>query len=31
MRFSRTQLFGALFVLAVVWLVVLLRLFFPSS
>jgi hypothetical protein len=31
MRFSRTQLVGALAVLAVIWLVILFRLLFPSS
>jgi hypothetical protein len=31
MRFSRTQLVGALALLALVWLVILLRLLFPSS
>jgi hypothetical protein len=31
MRFSRTQLVGAFFVLALVWLFILLRLLFPSS
>ena len=31
MRFSRTQLVGALALLAVVWLVILLRLLFPAS
>ena len=30
MRFSRTQLVGALALLALVWLVILFRLFFPS-
>jgi hypothetical protein len=31
MRFSRTQLFGALALLAVIWLFILFRLLFPSS
>jgi hypothetical protein len=31
MRFSRTQLLGALALLAVVWLAVAFRLLFPSS
>jgi hypothetical protein len=31
MRFSRTQLVGALALLAVAWLVILLRLLFTSS
>jgi hypothetical protein len=31
MRFSRTQLVGALALLAVIWLVILFRLLFPSS
>ena len=30
MRFSRTQLVGALAALAVIWLVILFRLLFPS-